>query len=53
MAQTLAVRMGLPQNVPWTLRDDRSGLYLEEEIEIGRQVEPGSKLTVTPKTHLG
>lgn len=53
VAQTLAVRMGLPQNVPWTLRNDRSGQYLEEEVEIGRQVESGTKLTVTPKTHLG
>jgi hypothetical protein len=53
VARTLADRMGLPQNVPWTLRNDRSGQYLEEEVEIGRQIEPGAKVTVTPRTHLG
>jgi hypothetical protein len=53
VAQTLASRMGLPGSVAWTLRDDVTGQYLEEAVEIGRQVGPEARLTVTPKTHLG
>jgi hypothetical protein len=54
VAQAMAARMGLPQNVPWALRDDRSGNYLDEQRAIGDQVESDeARLTVVPKTHLG
>ncbi len=55
VAQALAARMDLPQNVPWALRDDRTGNYLDEQRAIGDQVESGEspRLTLVPKAHLG
>jgi hypothetical protein len=52
VAQSLAQRMDLPLNVPWALRDDR-GTFLDDDKEIGDQVEANAQLTLTPKTHLG
>jgi hypothetical protein len=53
VARALATRMALPDNVPWVLRDEASGAFLDEERAIGDQLQPGGKVTVTPKTHLG
>jgi hypothetical protein len=53
VAQALAARMDLPQNVPWALRDDRTGSYLDEHRAIGDQIESDARLTLHPKTHLG
>jgi hypothetical protein len=53
VARALAARMALPDNVPWVLRDEASGAFLDEGRAIGEQLRPGSKVTVTPKTHLG
>ena len=53
VAQAVAARMDLPQNVPWALRDDASGNYLEDQRAIGEQIESDARLTLTPKTHLG
>jgi hypothetical protein len=55
VAQALAARMALPENVPWGLRDDSSCAYLDDQRPIGEQLRTGAdaKLTVTPKTHLG
>ena len=53
VAQALAARMALPKNVPWTLRHDRTGAILDEESPIGEQVETGSRVVLTPKSHLG
>ena len=52
VAQTLAQRMELPSDVPWALRDDR-GAFLDDERQIGEQLEANAKVTLTPKTHLG
>lgn len=52
LARTLAQRMDLPTNVPWALRDDR-GAYLDEDREIGEQIQADARVTLTPKTHLG
>jgi hypothetical protein len=52
VAQTLAQRMELPTNVPWALRDDR-GAFLDDDRDIGEQIAPDAKVTLTPKTHLG
>ena len=52
-ARTLASQMALPENVPWALRDDATGSYLNPDEEIGMQISPGSTVSVTPKTHLG
>jgi hypothetical protein len=53
VTRTLADRMALPEDVPWALRDDGSSVYLDPGRPIGDQVEPGARITVTPKTHLG
>jgi hypothetical protein len=52
VARATAARFSLPDNVPWSLHDDR-GAFLDDEAPIGQQVENGSKLWVSPKTHLG
>ena len=52
-ARTLAARMELPTNVPWALRDDRTGNYLDEQRSLGEQIESEARLTLSPKTHLG
>jgi hypothetical protein len=55
VAQALASRMSLPENVPWGLRDDSNSSLLDDDKPIGDQVDRTTdvKLTVTPKTHLG
>jgi hypothetical protein len=45
-------RMSLPDDVSWSLRNDGSSAYLDDNLPIGDQVEPGDHLTITPKTHL-
>ncbi len=52
-ARTLAARMLLPANVPYTLRNDATSVYLDETLPIGDQVEIDTTLTITPKSHLG
>jgi hypothetical protein len=52
VTDSIASRMALPEDVPWTLRDDDSSAYLDEERPIGDQIAPGARLTITPKTHL-
>ena len=53
VAKALANRMGLPENVPWTLREDSTSAFLDDNRPIGEQLSPESKTTLTPKTHLG
>ncbi len=55
VAQTLAARMELPTNVPWALRSDRTGSWLQDEKPIDEQLggEEDPALTLTPKAHLG
>jgi hypothetical protein len=53
VAQALAARMSLPQNVPWALRDESTSAFLEDDKPIGEQLATGARVTVTPKTHLG
>lgn len=52
VARAVASQLALPDNVPWSLHDDR-GAFLNDEAPIGDQVTTGAKLWVTPKTHLG
>lgn len=52
VAESLAEMLGMPADVPWALRDDRSSVYLDDR-PIGDQIEPGAQITVTPRTHLG
>ena len=52
VARSVANRWGLPDNVPWSLHDDR-GAFLDDDAPIGDQVTTGDRLWVSPKTHLG
>jgi len=53
VAQSLASLMSMPDNVPCVLRDDGSSSFLKDREPIGDQIEPGTRVTVTPKAHLG
>jgi hypothetical protein len=53
VASLLASEMQLPENVPWGLRSDQTSEFLEDEKAISEQIESGTSVTVTPKTHLG
>jgi hypothetical protein len=52
VTESIAHRMALPDDVAWTLRDDGSSSYLDEQRSIGDQIQPGAHVTITPKTHL-
>jgi hypothetical protein len=52
VTDSIAHRMSLPDDVPWALRNDGSSAYLKEDRPIGDEIEPGSHVTITPKTHL-
>ncbi len=53
VASLLASEMQLPENVPWGLRNDQTSEFLDDEKAISEQIESGTSVTVTPKTHLG
>jgi len=53
VAKALAARMELPQNAAWALRENRTGSYLDDQRDIGSQVENEARLTISPKAHLG
>jgi hypothetical protein len=54
VALTVANRLNLPTNVPWSLRDNVGPNYLRADVQIGQQIPAaGAKLTLTPRTHLG
>jgi hypothetical protein len=53
VTDAIAHRMALPTDVAWSLRDDRSSAYLDDEGAIGDQIAPGSRVVITPKSHLG
>ena len=53
VADSIAARMALPDDVAWALRDDDSSTYLDESRPIGSQIGPSSRVTITPQTHLG
>ena len=52
VARAAASQFSLPDNVPWSLHDDR-GAFLDDDAPIGNQVQSGDRLWVSPKTHLG
>jgi hypothetical protein len=53
VTDSIADRMALPDDVSWALRDDESSAYLDDSRPIGGQIKPGTRVTITPKTHLG
>lgn len=52
VARSLANMLGMPEDTPYGIRNDSTSAYLEDRA-IGDQIEPGARLTVVPKTHLG
>jgi hypothetical protein len=52
VTESIADLMALPDDVSWSLRADR-GQFLDEDATIGDQLEPGSHVVITPRTHLG
>ncbi len=52
VARSLASQMSLPES-PWALRDDSKAAFLKDDRPIGEQIEPGARVTLTTKTHLG
>jgi hypothetical protein len=52
VARSLADMLGMPEDTSYGLRNDGTSAYLEDRA-IGEQIEPGARLTVVPKTHLG
>ena len=53
VASSLVTEMQLPENVPWGLRNDQTSEFLDDQKPISEQIESGTSVTVTPKTHLG
>jgi hypothetical protein len=53
VTDSIVDRMALPDDVGWALRDDDSSAYLDDSESIGKQIEPGTRVTLTPRTHLG
>ncbi len=53
VTDSIADRMALPDDVAWALRDDDSSAYLDDGQPIGAQIGPGSRVTITPRAHLG
>lgn len=53
VAEDLVRLMQLPTDVSWVLRNDRSAAFLEEGRAIGDQLDPGTRVTLTPRPHLG
>ncbi len=53
VADSIAARMALPDDVAWALRDDDSSAYLDDGQPLGAQIGPGSRVTITPRAHLG
>jgi hypothetical protein len=53
VARMLATEMALPTNVPWVLRDNRTGGFLDDDLPIGDQLADDSQVAVVPKAHLG
>jgi hypothetical protein len=54
VARSLASEMQLQTDVPWALRDERTGAYLDDAKPVGDQLpETGAKVSLVPKAHLG
>jgi hypothetical protein len=54
-AAGLAARLQLPEDTPWTIRDEQTGAFLDDNQALGTQFEGRTevRVVVTPKAHLG
>ena len=53
VALSIAAAMDLPNNVPWSLRDQKRARMLDQESPLGGQIDTGTELVVIPRSHLG
>lgn len=55
VAQSIAARLSLPTDVPWALRNDRTGTWLRDDVPIDAQLreDADASITIVPKAHLG
>ena len=56
VATSIAQRLELPAETPYSFRDDRHARMLLDDVEIGRQVgdlDQAVVLVIIPKAHLG
>ena len=53
LAEALADRLELPDNVSWALRLDSTSAYLDDTRSIGDQIGTETRVTLTPRAHLG
>jgi hypothetical protein len=52
VAQSLASLLELPEDTPYSLRDDARARMLVDDVALGSQVETGTNLVLLPKAHL-
>ena len=52
VAQAVAARMSLPATVSYAFHDKR-GAVLADDQPLAEQLQPGERVTLAPKTHLG
>ena len=54
LAASVAAQMELPNNVPYSIRDDERASMLADDVPLGQQIPANSaRLVVLPKSHLG
>jgi hypothetical protein len=53
VAETVAAEMELPEDVPYSLRDNSNARMLVDDVALGSQIQPGADLVLIPRSHLG
>ncbi len=53
VAETVALEMELPEDVPYSLRDNSNARMLVDDVALGSQIQPGAELVLIPRSHLG
>ena len=53
VAESVAVEMDLPEDVPYSLRDNSNARMLVDDQALGSQMQPGAELVLIPRSHLG
>ena len=53
VAESVALEMELPEDVPYSLRDNATARMLVDDVALGSQIQSDSDLVVIPRSHLG
>ncbi len=53
VAESVAQEMELPEDVPYSLRDNTNARMLVDDVALGSQIQSDSDLDVIPRSHLG